>query len=158
MLLWSISGVFNYNIFGVPFSGADICGFHDSATDELCARWHILGSFYPFSRNHNVDTGLSQEPWAFGDRSRYGKRTDNNRPSEGYTLHAAKIGIKMRYSLMRYAYTQLMKISLGEKGAYFQPAFFEFPDDDILLNDMEVQNSHGWRFHLFYTLFISGTI
>ena len=142
MLLWSISGIFNYNIFGVPFSGADICGFHDSATDELCARWHILGSFYPFSRNHNVDTGLSQEPWAFGDRSRYGKRTDNNRPSEGYTLHAAKIGIKMRYSLMRYAYTQLMKISLGEKGAYFQPAFFEFPDDDILLNDMEVQNSH----------------
>ena len=66
MLLWSISGVFNYNIFGVPFSGADICGFHDSAIDELCVRWHILGLFYPFSRNHNVDTGLSQEPWSFG--------------------------------------------------------------------------------------------
>jgi len=48
----------------------------------------------------------------------------------------------MRYSLMRYAYTQLMKISIGEKGAYFKPAFFEFPDDDILLNDMDIQNSH----------------
>ena len=142
MLLWSISGIFNFNIFGVPFTGADICGFHGSSTDELCARWHILGSFYPFSRNHNVDTGLPQEPWEFTKRSRFINGDDNNRPSEGYTLHAARIGIKMRYSLMRYAYTQLMKISIGEKGAYFKPAFFEFPDDDILLNDMDIQNSH----------------
>ena len=141
-LKWSISGIFNYNIFGVPFSGADICGFHQSSTDELCARWHILGSFYPFSRNHNVDTGLPQEPWEFNKRNRHENLNDNNRPSEGYTLHAAKIGIKLRYSLMRYAYTQLMKISLGQKGAYFKPAFFEFPEDNILLNDMEIQNTH----------------
>ena len=141
-LRWSISGIFNYNIFGVPFSGADICGFHRSSTDELCARWHILGSFYPFSRNHNVDTGLPQEPWQFNTRSRHENMMDNNRPKEGYTLHAAKVGIKMRYSLMRYAYTQLMEISLGKKGAYFKPGFFEFPEDDILLTDMEVQNTH----------------
>ena len=141
-LLWSISGIFNYNIFGVPFSGADICGFHSNSNDELCARWHILGAFYPFSRNHNVDTGLPQEPWEFSQRSRFHNRNDMNRPKEGYTLHAAKIGIKMRYSLMRYAYTQLMKISLGEKGAYFKPAFFEFPEDNNLLNDMDIQNSH----------------
>ena len=142
MLRWSISGIFNYNIFGVPFSGADICGFHRSSTDELCARWHILGSFYPFSRNHNVDTGLPQEPWEFNTRSRYEDWTDDKRPKEGYTLHAAKTGIKMRYSLMRYAYSQFMQISLGKKGAYFKPAFFEFPEDDILLNDMEIQNTH----------------
>ena len=142
MLRWSISGIFNYNIFGVPFSGADICGFHRSSTDELCARWHILGSFYPFSRNHNVDTGLPQEPWEFNSRSRFEDRNDNNRPIEGYTLHAAKAGIKMRYSLMRYAYSQFMLISLGKKGAYFKPAFFEFPEDDTLLNDMEIQNTH----------------
>ena len=142
MLRWSISGIFNYNIFGVPFSGADICGFHRSSTDELCARWHILGSFYPFSRNHNVDTGLPQEPWEFNSRSRFEDRNDNNRPIEGYTLHAAKVGIKMRYSLMRYAYSQFMLISLGKKGAYFKPAFFEFPEDDTLLNDMEIQNTH----------------
>ena len=46
----------------------------------------------------------------------------------------------MRYSLMRYAYTQFMKISLGEKGAYFKPAFFEFPDDNMLLNDSNLSN------------------
>ena len=142
MLRWSISGIFNYNIFGIPFSGSDICGFHRSATDELCARWHILGSFYPFSRNHNVDTGLPQEPWEFGLKSRFDNVNDFNRPKEGYTLHAAKIGIKMRYSLMRYAYTQFMLISLGKKGAYFKPGFFEFKEDDILLNNMEVQNTH----------------
>ena len=142
MLKWSISGIFNFNIFGVPFSGADICGFHRSATDELCARWHILGSFYPFSRNHNVDTGMPQEPWEFNIRSRFENFRDEKRPKEGYTLHAAKIGIKLRYALMRYAYTQFMKISLGEKGAYFKPAFFEFNNDEVLLNDMEVQNTH----------------
>jgi len=103
ILRWSISGIFNYNIFGVPFSFADICGFLRSSIDELCARWHILGSFYPFSRNHNVDNGLPQEPWQFNIRNRFEISDDSNRPKEGYTLHAARIGIKMRYSLMRYA-------------------------------------------------------
>ena len=85
---------------------------------------------------------MPQEPWEFNSRSRFEDRNDNNRPIEGYTLHAAKAGIKMRYSLMRYAYSQFMLISLGKKGAYFKPAFFEFPEDDTLLNDMEIQNTH----------------
>ena len=140
-LKWSISGIFNYNIFGVPFSGADICGFHDSATDELCARWHILGSFYPFSRNHNVDTGYPQEPWEFNS-DRYENYKDDNRPLGSYTLFSAKNGIKLRYSLMRYAYSQFMMISLGKKGAYFKPGFFEFENDEKFLNDENVQNTH----------------
>ena len=140
----SIPGIFNYNIFGIPFVGADICGFHKNATDELCARWHVLGAFYPFSRNHNVDNTLSQEPWVFDSIERRFDIDviDLNWPKEGYTLFAAKKAIKLKYSLLRYTYTQIFMISLGLKGAYFKPVFFEFPNDDILFNEMNVLNSH----------------
>ena len=143
-LKYSISNIFNYNIFGIPFTGADICGFHDNATDELCARWHVLGAFYPFSRNHNVDNAKPQEPWAFNNKNRRLTidKYDQNWPKEGYTLLAAKKAIKLKYSLLRYTYTQVFLVSLGLKGAYFKPCFFEFPDDSILINEMNVLNTH----------------
>jgi alpha-glucosidase (family GH31 glycosyl hydrolase) len=140
----SISGIFNYNIFGIPFIGADICAFHDNATDELCARWHVLGAFYPFSRNHNVDTSLSQEPWVFNSLNRRSNinKFDVNWPKEGYTLLAAQKAIRIKYTLLRYTYTQIFLISLGYKAAYFKPCFFEFPDDSVLINEMNVLNTH----------------
>jgi len=57
----SIGGVLNMQIFGLPFVGADVCGFGKSTTPELCSRWVQLGSMHPFFRNHNILEGDDQE-------------------------------------------------------------------------------------------------
>jgi alpha-glucosidase (family GH31 glycosyl hydrolase) len=52
-MAYSISGVMLMNIFGFTLAGSDICGFIGDTWLELCTKWHIVGAFYPFSRNHN---------------------------------------------------------------------------------------------------------
>jgi lysosomal alpha-glucosidase len=68
MMGWSVTGAMLQNILGVPLVGSDICGFLGDTTAELCARWHTLGAFYPFSRNHNEFRAVDQEPWAWNDQ------------------------------------------------------------------------------------------
>ena len=50
---YSVAGIMNFNMFGIPHVGADVCGFFGGDMDqEMCARWIQLATFYPFARNH----------------------------------------------------------------------------------------------------------
>ena len=118
---YSIAGIFNYNIFGIPFTGADICGFNKNANGILCARWYNIGAFYPFSRNHNSKKYSDQYPWTFGEKFE----------------KIIKKDIQYRYSLLRYYYSQLFLISLNEKGSFFKPVMFEYPNDMYSYEDVE---------------------
>uniref|UniRef100_A0A8D2MBE7 alpha-glucosidase n=1 Tax=Zonotrichia albicollis TaxID=44394 RepID=A0A8D2MBE7_ZONAL len=92
-LRWSIPGMLEFNLFGIPYVGADICGFFDDTTEELCRRWMQLGAFYPFSRNHNGE--LHQDPAVFGSNS--------------LLVNSSKHYLNIRYTLLPYLYTLLYK-------------------------------------------------
>ena len=58
---YSIASLMNFNMFGIPHTGAEVCGFSacdpnaevcytEAEQQELCGRWMQLATFYPFAR------------------------------------------------------------------------------------------------------------
>ena len=100
----SVPAMLAMNMFGIPYVGADICGFHGSTAEELCARWMQLGAFYPFARNHNTKTGLPQEPYRWDSVAR-----------------VSRIAINIRYSLLPVYYTSFYFV---RRAQFFQSGLF----------------------------------
>lgn len=110
----SIIGLIEYNIFGFPYIGADICGFFIDIQDaEMCTRWLQLGAFYTFSRSHNANQNIEKDPASF-----------KNKILEDSTREALKI----RYSILPFIYTLLYKVNKNG-GTVLRPLSFEFPTD-----------------------------
>lgn len=105
------------NIFGIPFAGADICGYLSNTTAELCTRWHFVGAFYPLSRNQNDMNSMSQEPYEF-------KSQVYNRTGMSYMDHMRE-AINLKYTLSPYYFSQLNNVKkVG--GTFYKPVWFEF--------------------------------
>jgi alpha-glucosidase (family GH31 glycosyl hydrolase) len=124
---YSVTGIMGHNIMGVPLAGSDICGFIGNTTEELCARWHMVGAFYPFSRNHNSWDTIAQEPY----------QEIFNKPylSSGVTYsEIMQRAIFKKYDMIRYYYTELSMLS-KDGGAFYKPLFFEFPTDATAYED-----------------------
>jgi len=110
-LHYSMIGTMEFNMFGFPYVGPDICGFIFDTTEELCLRWQQVGAFFPFSRNHNAQGNADQDPGMW--------------PSVGSSTRDTLL---IRYTLLPYLYT-LFHYAHTTGSSVIRPLFFEFPQD-----------------------------
>ena len=110
-------------MFGIPMSGPDTCGYYGSQPeDELCGRWIQLATFFPFARQNRDDSaGLNfNEPYAL------------QQPYQNWAINA----IKDRLQYSRLMYTCLFEASTSGETC-FDPLMFHFPEDDQTFVDPE---------------------
>ncbi|CAD5208487.1 unnamed protein product [Bursaphelenchus xylophilus] len=107
----SVIGVQEFNMFGIPFVGSDVCGFVGKTNEELCLRWQQVGAFHSFYRNHNDNESPAQDPAVW--------------PS---VAKATRIANEYRYRHLPYLYSLHFHVSQNA-GTVIRPVAFEFPED-----------------------------
>lgn len=111
-LSYSVPAILEFQFFGIPFVGADICGFLGDTTEELCIRWMQVGAFYPFMRNHDDIHGREQDPAVWSSNAQ----------------QIMKSVTELRYSLLPFMYTQFYYSNINGSPV-IQPLFFVYPTD-----------------------------
>jgi alpha-glucosidase len=113
-LYYNIQGILQFQIFQIPFVGADTCGFNGNTDEELCNRWMQLSAFVPFYRNHNEKGALSQEPYRWAS-----------------VANASRTAIATRYSLLPYWMTLFANVSTRGTPPV-RALWYEFPTEPEL--------------------------
>ncbi|KAH7717645.1 CRE-AAGR-2 protein, partial [Aphelenchoides avenae] len=109
----SVVAMQEFNLFGMPYIGSDVCGFRGATTEELCLRWQQFGAFHSFFRNHNDYGQPPQDPAQW--------------PSVANATRKANL---WRYRHLPYLFTLHFKASM-HGGTVGRPVFFEFPGDVV---------------------------
>ncbi|XP_017366761.2 maltase-glucoamylase, intestinal-like, partial [Cebus imitator] len=110
----SIIGMMEFSLFGISYTGADICGFFQDAEYEMCVRWMQLGAFYPFSRNHNTIGTRRQDPVSW----------------DAAFVNISRNVLQTRYTLLPYLYTLMHKAHM-EGVTVVRPLLHEFVSDQV---------------------------
>ena len=111
--------------FQMPTVGADVCGFNLNTTETLCARWAVLGAWYPFYRNHADITALQQEFYLWP-----------------LVTVAAQNAIRTRMQLIDYFYTEFHYQTVDGVPKTILPLFYIYPTDTNTLEN-ELQFFYG---------------
>ncbi|XP_030650308.1 maltase-glucoamylase, intestinal [Chanos chanos] len=130
---WAIPGMLEFSLFGVPYIGADICGFFDDSPEELCRRWMQVGAFYPFSRNHNAENYKPQDPAIYG--------------KDSLLMKSSIKYLNIRYTLLPYLYTLFYKAHVSGE-TVVRPMMHEFYSDPFTYT---VDRQFLWGRHLLIT-------
>ena len=125
---YSIAGVMNMNMFGIPMVGPDTCGFFSTTLfdeeqeQEICGRWIQLATFFPFARQHRD------------------KFPGGGNPNEPYNLGKyapmARAAIYDRYRYVKFLYTCLFEASKTGQTCY-DPLLFHYPEAADSYRDTE---------------------
>jgi alpha-glucosidase len=115
-MYFSIPQALSFSLFGIPMFGTDTCGFNGNSDEELCNRWMSLSALFPFYRNHNTLSAISQEAYVWAS-----------------VIDATKAAMNVRFQLLPYMYT-LFHLANIKGDTVMRALAWEFPNDPSLAN------------------------